>query len=113
MRVSFIEIYNEEIRDLLKKDGKDKLELKETPDKTVFIKDVVMLNIKNVSEMENAMFSGNSNRSVGETAMNAESSRSHCIFTVYIEVLEKVEGEPEPRITAGKLNLVDLAGSER
>lgn len=113
MRISYIEIYNEEIRDLMGKDPKNKLELKESADKGVFIKDVNMINIKSIAEMEKAMLLGTNNRSVGETNMNAGSSRSHCIFTVYIEVSERVDGNPEPRITAGKLNLVDLAGSER
>ena len=63
--------------------------------------------------MDSLMTIGTNNRSVGATQMNATSSRSHCIFTVYIEVSEKIEGNDEPRITAGKLNLVDLAGSER
>lgn len=48
----------------------------------------------------------------GETAMNRDSSRSHSIFTIYVETSEKIEGE-ESKIKAGKLNLVDLAGSER
>jgi kinesin family member 17 len=48
----------------------------------------------------------------GETAMNKDSSRSHSIFTIYIETAEKDEAG-EQRVKAGKLNLVDLAGSER
>ena len=49
---------------------------------------------------------------MGATAMNKESSRSHCIFTVYIEC-SITDGKGSETITAGKLNLVDLAGSER
>lgn len=45
--------------------------------------------------------------------MNRDSSRSHSIFTIYVETSEKVEGADESQIKAGKLNLVDLAGSER
>jgi kinesin family protein 3/17 len=57
---------------------------------------------------------GNDNRVVGATAMNATSSRSHSIFTIYVETSETDPGDPEAtRIKAGKLNLVDLAGSER
>jgi len=57
---------------------------------------------------------GLSKRKVGETAMNKDSSRSHSIFTIYIEMSEPVEGaEGETSFKAGKLNLVDLAGSER
>lgn len=51
---------------------------------------------------------------VGSTAMNATSSRSHSIFTIYVETSEPDPADPgETRIKAGKLNLVDLAGSER
>lgn len=56
---------------------------------------------------------GNANRSVAATAMNAESSRSHSIFTAYVETMQTIEGNDKPNIRAGKLNLVDLAGSER
>ena len=49
----------------------------------------------------------------GETAMNKDSSRSHSIFTIYVETSEFDEVSKENKIKAGKLNLVDLAGSER
>jgi len=55
------------------------------------------------------MLVGDKNRTVGETAMNLTSSRSHSVFTIYIEHLVKDTN----LVTAGKLNLVDLAGSER
>lgn len=67
--------------------------------------------VKTIAEIEKAMLYGTNNRKVAATAMNADSSRSHSIFTIYIETAEEVEGEQ--RIKAGKLNLVDLAGSER
>lgn len=56
---------------------------------------------------------GNSNRAVGETLMNKESSRSHSIFTVYVECQENDEALKGEKLTGGKLNLVDLAGSEK
>ena len=52
-------------------------------------------------------------RTVASTAMNAESSRSHSIFTVIIEISDTGDVEGGERVRAGKLNLVDLAGSER
>ena len=55
---------------------------------------------------------GNMNRVTAETQMNSESSRSHAIFTIYVESLEKREGELE-KLVGSKFNLVDLAGSER
>ena len=52
------------------------------------------------------------NRSTGATAMNAESSRSHSIFSVHMEK-QTTDEQGEDHFAAGKLNLVDLAGSER
>ncbi len=56
---------------------------------------------------------GSLNRHTGETLMNKDSSRSHSIFTIYIEMAELAEDGENQKIRAGKLNLVDLAGSER
>jgi len=56
---------------------------------------------------------GTSNRKTAETKMNSESSRSHSIFTIYIETAEKHKDTGDQVIKAGKLNLVDLAGSEK
>lgn len=80
-----MEIYNEDIRDLLGADAKAKIELKESPEKGVFVKDLTQTIVKNVDEMEKWMIHGTKNRSVGETLMNKDSSRSHSIFTLYIE----------------------------
>lgn len=54
---------------------------------------------------------GSKNRKKGETLMNRDSSRSHCMFTLYVETQETIANEEKIRV--GKLNLVDLAGSER
>jgi hypothetical protein len=57
---------------------------------------------------------GNKNRSVGETAMNKDSSRSHLLFMLFLESAEVTStNQDEKRYVASKLNLVDLAGSER
>jgi hypothetical protein len=58
------------------------------------------------------MDQGTHNRKTGETAMNKDSSRSHSIFTIYVETAEE-NSQGDQSIKAGKLNLVDLAGSER
>ncbi len=113
IRCSYIEIYNEEIHDLIGEDAKSKLDLKESPDRGVFIKGLTMHVVKSIPEIERLMNAGSKNRSVGETAMNKDSSRSHSLFTIYVEASEKADGQDEDRIVAGKLNLVDLAGSER
>ncbi|CAD8103013.1 unnamed protein product [Paramecium primaurelia] len=111
VRCSFLEIYNEEIRDLLGKDHKARLELKESQG-CVSAKDLTMVTVKTAQEMDKYMSLGQNNRSVGATAMNAQSSRSHCIFTVYVES-QIVDAKGNEFIRVGKLNLVDLAGSER
>jgi len=88
MRGSFIEIYNEEVMDLLEVNNQGKTvkkDLKEAPGKGVYIKDVKLLPVKSVDELFKILDFGNKNRTVFATAMNATSSRSHAIFTVHIE----------------------------
>ncbi|XP_077971105.1 osmotic avoidance abnormal protein 3-like isoform X4 [Styela clava] len=112
VHASYLEIYNEDIRDLLSNNIKQKLELKEHPDRGVYVKELSMHPVSNVSECETIMASGWRNRSVGATLMNADSSRSHSIFSIYLEACDTgIDGGDH--IRAGKLNLVDLAGSER
>ncbi|NXX11960.1 KIF3B protein, partial [Podargus strigoides] len=112
VRASYLEIYQEEIRDLLSKDQSKRLELKERPDTGVYVKDLSSFVTKSVKEIEQVMNVGNQNRSVGATNMNEHSSRSHAIFVITIECSELgLDGENHIRV--GKLNLVDLAGSER
>ncbi|XP_075450277.1 kinesin-like protein KIF3B [Ascaphus truei] len=112
VRASYLEIYQEEIRDLLSKDQTKRLELKERPDNGIYVKDLSSFVTKSVKEIEHVMNVGNQNRSVGATNMNEHSSRSHAIFMITIECSELgLDGENHIRV--GKLNLVDLAGSER
>ena len=65
VRCAYVEIYNEEIRDLLGPDPEAKLELKENKDKGVFVKDLTILTVKSISEIERMMNHGNSLRKVG------------------------------------------------
>ena len=80
VRCSYLEIYNEEIRDLLSKNPKNRLELHEKPDSGVYVKDLSYYAAKTSKEIEDVMSIGIKNRSVGATAMNAHSSRSHSLF---------------------------------
>ncbi|XP_043233135.1 kinesin-like protein KIF3B [Amphibalanus amphitrite] len=112
VRASYLEIYQEEIRDLLHKDQHQRLELKERPDTGTYVKDLSSFVCKSVKEIEHVMSVGNSNRSVGATNMNEHSSRSHAIFLVTVECSER-GADGEDHIRVGKLNMVDLAGSER
>jgi len=66
------------------------LELKEDPDKGVFIKDLTQGVVKSIPEIEKYMNFGTNNRKTASTNMNNESSRSHSIFTIYIETAEMI-----------------------
>ncbi|VDM58773.1 unnamed protein product [Angiostrongylus costaricensis] len=112
VRASYLEIYQEELRDLLSKDDRVKLELKEKPDIGVYVKDLTTFVTKSVEEIQRVMAVGNANRSVGRTNMNEHSSRSHAIFIITVECCE-VGPDGQNHIRVGRLNLVDLAGSER
>ncbi|KAM8927898.1 kinesin-like protein KIF17 [Pelodytes ibericus] len=112
VRASYLEIYNEEVRDLLGEDTKQKLELKEHPERGIYVKALSMHTVHSVAECEKIMEIGWRNRSVGYTLMNKDSSRSHSIFTINIEICSTDENGKD-HLRAGKLNLVDLAGSER
>lgn len=108
VKCSFIEIYQEEIRDLLNTNVKNKLDLREDPKLGVFAKDLTMTIVCGAKELEKCLNQGNKNRHTGATLMNAESSRSHCIFTIYVEMMDE-SNTKNSKVKAGKLNLVDLA----
>nr|XP_037289010.1 osmotic avoidance abnormal protein 3-like [Rhipicephalus microplus] len=110
VHASYLEIYNEDVRDLLAEDTRKRLDLKEHPDKGVYVPGLSLVPVHDVSSCESVMERGWRNRSVGATLMNADSSRSHSIFTIH---LEQMELNARNSIRTGKLNLVDLAGSER
>lgn len=112
VRVSFLELYNEEIRDLLANNPKNKLDLREKPDVGVYVKDLISFPVQSVEEMHQKLEIGRKNRAVGATSMNEGSSRSHSIFSITVEASE-FGPDGQNHIRMGKLNLVDLAGSER
>ena len=112
IRASYLEIYNEEIRDLLSKNPRNRLDLHEKTDSGVYVRDLSYFAVKSVAEINDVLKIGMKNRSVGSTNMNAQSSRSHSLFQITIERSE-IGADGKQHIKAGKLNMVDLAGSER
>ncbi|XP_059897573.1 kinesin-like protein KIF3C [Gadus macrocephalus] len=114
VRASYLEIYREEVRDLLDPNhsGARALELRESPDTGVYVRDLTSCVCKSVKEIEEVMNVGNQARAVAATDMNEHSSRSHTLFLITVEC-----SQPGPdgrkHIRVGRLNLVDLAGSER
>eukprot|EP00803_Ostreobium_quekettii_P003901 evm.model.scf_1298.6 EVM.evm.TU.scf_1298.6 scf_1298:39133-44092(-) len=116
VRVSFLEVYNEELTDLLDVDdatqqtARNKLKIME--DKTgVIVQGLEDCIVHNSVEIFQVLRRGSSKRVKAETLLNKQSSRSHSIFTITIHMKETtIDGEDVVKI--GKLNLVDLAGSE-
>lgn len=68
------------------------------------MKDLTTVIVKSVPELERLLFAGMKNRKVGETAMNKDSSRSHSIFTIYIETAENANVRIHSNITFSKIS---------
>lgn len=136
IRVSFVEIYNEEVRDLLSSNAQSNnvLQIREDPTRGVFV-DATENFVKDYQSLLRTLFAGEKNRAFASTGMNERSSRSHTIFRVAVESRKKSEnndnsdggeddsdveeksitsnqGEDDGAVRISTLNLVDLAGSE-
>ncbi|CAI5719266.1 unnamed protein product [Peronospora destructor] len=115
LRVSFLEIYNEVVKDLLS--PTTSLKLREDPRKGVYVECKEEI-ITTYDDIVTLLQTGNRNRTVGQTAMNKKSSRSHSVFRIVIESKQKAdsrrlsEEDVNGAVLVASLNLVDLAGSE-
>lgn len=108
--VQMIEIYNEQVRDLLVTDGLNKrLEIRNNSQKGVNVPDANLVPVASTSDVIELMNIGQRNRVVGATALNDRSSRSHSCLTVHVQGRDMTTGT----ILRGCMHLVDLAGSER
>uniref|UniRef100_A0A8C5HW72 Kinesin motor domain-containing protein n=1 Tax=Gouania willdenowi TaxID=441366 RepID=A0A8C5HW72_GOUWI len=111
LAVSYLEIYNEDILDLLcSSKDKSALSIREDPKDGIKIVGLTEKQVFSAQEMVGCLERGNSARTVGSTAMNSASSRSHAIFTVTVE---QRRGTDKVDSIVSKFHLVDLAGSER
>ncbi|KAL4441418.1 hypothetical protein ABPG74_013713 [Tetrahymena malaccensis] len=108
IRVSFLEIYNEKIQDLLDPD-KNNLQIKENKARGIYVQDATEIYVTSAIEMNQVMKTGSSNRTIAATRMNERSSRSHSLF--YLQVFKK--NLQNDTTTISKLYFVDLAGSEK
>ncbi|KAH6638337.1 kinesin family protein-like protein [Boeremia exigua] len=113
VEVSYLEIYNERVRDLLNPSNKGNLRVREHPSTGPYVEDLAKLVVQSFPDIENLMDEGNKARTVAATNMNETSSRSHAVFTVTLtqnrhDVQAGMSGE-----RVAKISLVDLAGSER
>lgn len=108
VRVSYMEIYMERIRDLLQPQN-DNLPIHEEKNRGVYVKGLLEIYVSSVQEVYEVMRRGGNARAVAATNMNQESSRSHSIFVITITQKNVETGSAK----SGQLFLVDLAGSEK
>ncbi|NWJ11216.1 KI13B protein, partial [Crypturellus undulatus] len=114
VEVSYMEIYNEKVRDLLDPKGsRQSLKVREHSVYGPYVDGLSKLAVASYKDIESLMSEGNKSRTVAATNMNEESSRSHAVFKIILthtlyDVHSGTSGEK-----VGKLSLVDLAGSER
>ncbi|WVZ13007.1 hypothetical protein V8G54_017537 [Vigna mungo] len=109
-KCSFLEIYNEQITDLLMPSSTN-LQLREDLKKGVYVENLTEYSVETVYDVLRLLLQGTANRKVAATHMNCESSRSHSVFTCIIE--SQWEKDSLTHFRFARLNLVDLAGSER
>ncbi|KAL6420660.1 hypothetical protein ACFW04_014268 [Cataglyphis niger] len=105
--VSYLEIYNENVQDLLHKSGQ--LHLREDGRCGVVVAGLEPVAIQSAEELLLLLAEGNKNRTQHPTDANKESSRSHAVFQVYIKIINKLDSQ----VQRVKLSMIDLAGSER
>lgn len=114
VKLSFIELYNEELRDLLAPQGNDERKVRifdDTSKKQTIVQGMEEIFIKSAAEGFQVLNDGSIKRQVAATNCNDHSSRSHSVFTITVHIKE-VNPSGEECLRVGKLNLVDLAGSE-
>jgi len=107
--VQMMEVYNEQVRDLLQNGGNKKLEIRNNSQKGIAVPDANVVPVTSTSDVIDLMNLGQKNRAVCSTAMNDRSSRSHSCLTVHVQGRDLTSGT----VLRGCMHLVDLAGSER
>ncbi|KAI4092582.1 MAG: hypothetical protein LQ344_003428 [Seirophora lacunosa] len=118
VRVSYFEVYNEHVRDLLgpqprSSDHPFYLKIRESPTEGPYIKDLTDLPVKNYHELLRCMRLGDNNRTTASTKMNDTSSRSHAVFTIVLKQIHHDLATDSTTERLARIRLVDLAGSER
>ncbi|KAI3892111.1 hypothetical protein MKW92_039062 [Papaver armeniacum] len=111
-RCSFLEIYNEQITDLLDPSQRN-LMIREDVKAGVYVENLTEHGVCTMNDVRLLLIKGLANRRTGATNMNAESSRSHCLFTCTVESRYKGISEGLSSCKTSRINLVDLAGSEK
>jgi hypothetical protein len=115
VRVSYFEVYNEHVRDLLvpRTDPPHYLKIRESPTDGPYVKDLTDVPVRSYADIMNWMRKGDLSRTVASTKMNDTSSRSHAVFTIVLKQIHHDLATDETTERTARIRLVDLAGSER
>ncbi|KAG2230512.1 hypothetical protein INT48_008317 [Thamnidium elegans] len=113
VEVSYIEIYNEKVHDLLNPKNKGNLKVREHPSLGPYVEDLSRLVVRSFDDINHLMDEGNKARTVAATNMNETSSRSHAVFTLFLTQTRSDEATKAETEKVARISLVDLAGSER
>ncbi|KAL4867529.1 hypothetical protein BDV12DRAFT_186588 [Aspergillus spectabilis] len=115
VRVSYFEVYNEHVRDLLvpRTEPPHYLRIRESPSEGPYVKDLTEVTVRNYGEIMKYMRKGDVSRTVASTKMNDTSSRSHAVFTITLKQIHHDLSTDETTERTARIRLVDLAGSER
>ncbi|KKZ66981.1 hypothetical protein EMCG_07326 [[Emmonsia] crescens] len=115
VRVSYFEVYNEHVRDLLvpRTDPPYYLKIRESPTDGPYVKDLTDVPVRSFSEIMRLMRKGDASRTTASTKMNDTSSRSHAVFTIMLKQIHHDLSTDETTERTARIRLVDLAGSER
>ncbi|TKY47796.1 Kinesin protein KIN12A [Spatholobus suberectus] len=111
-RCSFLEIYNEQIMDLLDPNQRN-LQIREDVKSGVYVENLTEEHVSSMKDVTQLLIKGLSNRRTGATSINSESSRSHTVLICVVESRCKSAADGMSRFKTSRINLVDLAGSER
>ncbi|KAG6020760.1 hypothetical protein E4U41_002730 [Claviceps citrina] len=117
VRVSYFEVYNEHVRDLLvpvvPNAPPNYLKIRESPTEGPYVKDLTEVPVRNIDEIMRWMRNGDQSRTTASTKMNDTSSRSHGVFTIMLKQIHHDMDTDETTERSSRIRLVDLAGSER
>lgn len=115
VHVSYFEVYNENVRDLLAPKGAagSFLKIRESKTEGVYVQNLIDAPVKSFADIERLMKTGDLNRTTASTKMNDTSSRSHAVFTLTLKQIQHDIASDSTIERLARMRLVDLAGSER
>lgn len=115
VHVSYFEVYNEHVRDLLmpRTDPPTYLKIRESPADGVYVQGLTDRPVKSYEDIQEVMKTGDFNRTTAATKMNDTSSRSHAVFTIHLKSIQHNTSTTDTIEKSSRFRLVDLAGSER